>query len=631
MKTYNVVTLFSGYDSQCLALNRLGVPYELVGWSEIDRYAIRAHNALFPQWENRNLGDVTLVDWDQFRTMIAEPIDLLTYSSPCQDFSTAGLGRGGEEGSGTRSGLLWESQRAIEALHPRWLLFENVPNLLSKKHRHVFAAWCERLESLGYSNYWSTLNAKHYGVPQNRNRVFMVSVFGGGEPYSFPEPFKLERRLKDVLEKEVAEKYYLSEERVKGLLLSTWKEKEAGRGFKFAPKTEDDICAGSVTTNAGGRKTDNFIADRESAMLSQRRTEEMKEDRRHHKGDRGLGWGKKELAPREDGLSNTITSAEAKDNLLLEQILLNGDKEGNASTITTGHDRARNITEPKGGHKQMGVMEIRTRHIDKTVGDEDNSGATPTVCEHILLNGGSDGTAATLTSEGARRGYDGILKPCGGRSVMGVMEIRARHIGDEIVDDIYPGRPPRHYGECSPTVRSGHDTLKVQEVRIAAVRGRSDGDWHETEHQQRLEISKEETSNTLSSVAKDNLLCIRNGTKAGYIEVPDGAVFDGAYPTSETRRGRVQEGGSVSPTVMSESNTLMLNQTMRIRRLTERELFRLMDVDDKDIDTILSAGIPKTQLAKMAGNSIVVNVLYHILNKLLVDTEAEEHVQLTLF
>ena len=186
----NVITLFSGYDSQALALNRLGIPYDLVAWCEIDKYAIKAHNALFPQWKDRNLGDVSSVDWQEFRMSRCQraPIDLLTYSSPCQDFSSAGLQRGGEEGSGTRSGLLWESQRAIETLRPKYLLFENVPNLLSKTHRNVFFAWQCRLQSLGYQNHFQLLNAKDYGVPQSRNRVFMVSIHGEGRQFFWPNP-----------------------------------------------------------------------------------------------------------------------------------------------------------------------------------------------------------------------------------------------------------------------------------------------------------------------------------------------------------------------------------------------------------------------------------------------------------
>ena len=204
-----VFTAFSGYDSQCLALNRLGIDYDLVGWSEIDKFAIKAHNALFPQWSDRNFGDITQINWNT-----VPDFDLFTYSSPCQDFSNAGKMRGGEEGSGTRSSLLWECQKAIWIKRPRYLLMENVASLVGKRFIDTFNKWLNVLEDFGYTNYWQVLNAKDYGVPQNRKRVFIVSVLNNIHPFSFPEKIELTRNLEDLLEIEVDEKYYLSKERL---------------------------------------------------------------------------------------------------------------------------------------------------------------------------------------------------------------------------------------------------------------------------------------------------------------------------------------------------------------------------------------------------------------------------------
>ena len=203
-----VFTAFSGYDSQCLALNRLGIDYELVGWSEIDKYAIKAHDALFPQWAERNYGDISKVDWAQ-----VPDFDLFTYSFPCTDISASGKQEGLAEGSGTRSSLLWECRRVIEVKKPRWLLMENVDALVSKKFIGYFQKWMSLLDSYGYRNYAQVLNAKDYGVPQNRERIFLVSVREDCEPksYYFPKPQKLTRVMKDVLEQNVDEKYYLSD------------------------------------------------------------------------------------------------------------------------------------------------------------------------------------------------------------------------------------------------------------------------------------------------------------------------------------------------------------------------------------------------------------------------------------
>ena len=247
MNILRVVTLFSGYDSQCMSLDRLHhnfpqFDYELIAWSEIDNYAIQAHNAIYPQYADRNLGDVCKIDWYK-----VEDFDLLTYSSPCQDFSAAGLQKGGIKGSGTRSSLLWECERAIEEKRPKYLLMENVAALVSQKFIKLFNKWQNTLESYGYTNYAKVLNAKDYGVPQNRERIFMVSVRNDiNQKFYFPEPFKLERRLKDILEDRVDEKYYLSEK------LINYLSKIGGRSctYKANELINGDTSVGtSITSN----------------------------------------------------------------------------------------------------------------------------------------------------------------------------------------------------------------------------------------------------------------------------------------------------------------------------------------------------------------------------------------------
>src|SRR5699024_1497102 len=169
----------------------------------------------------RNLGDISKINVDD-----VPEHDLFTYSFPCQDISLAGELGGLKKGSGTRSGLLWESERIIKAKKPKYLLMENVKNLISEKFMPGFAEWILVLEELGYSNYYEVLNAKDFGVPQNRERVFMVSILGEHEPYVFPKPIKLEKRLKDVLEDEVDERYYLDDERAQQLIATMTDEKD---------------------------------------------------------------------------------------------------------------------------------------------------------------------------------------------------------------------------------------------------------------------------------------------------------------------------------------------------------------------------------------------------------------------
>lgn len=251
-----VVTLFSGYDSQCMALDRIGVEYDLVAWAEIDKYAIKAHNAVYPQYADRNVGDVSSVDW----TRVEGGVDLLTYSSPCQDFSQAGLMRGGEEGSGTRSALLWEVKRAIEILRPKYLLMENVKNLVSKRFVGVFNDWLRLLEEYGYKTEWVVLNAKDFGVPQNRERVFAVSSRVGLSGFGFPKKLPLEKRLKDVVEAEIPEKYYLREEQVNAILEHCERKQLEGCGFKEAFRTGEDIAT-CISTKYGARQTDTYVVE----------------------------------------------------------------------------------------------------------------------------------------------------------------------------------------------------------------------------------------------------------------------------------------------------------------------------------------------------------------------------------
>ena len=206
-----VFTAFSGYDSQCLALNRLGIDYDLVGWSEIDPAAITAHDALFPQYKDRNYGDISKIDWSK-----VPDFDLFTYSFPCTDISSAGRQAGLNEGSGTRSSLLWECRKTILAKKPKYLMLENVKDLVMEKFKPSFEKWCTELESYGYVNFNKILNARDYGVPQNRERIFMVSILKTeDEPdpyYEFPGKVTLKKTVEDILEDNVPEKYYMKQE-----------------------------------------------------------------------------------------------------------------------------------------------------------------------------------------------------------------------------------------------------------------------------------------------------------------------------------------------------------------------------------------------------------------------------------
>ena len=198
-----VFEAFAGFGSQSIALRNLGIEHEVVAISEIDKYAIKAYEVI--HGPANNLGDICKINPSDIPDH-----DLFTYSFPCQDLSVAGKQAG--LGKGTRSGLLYECEKIIEAKKPKYLLLENVKNLVGKKFKSQFDKWLDYLESLGYTNYWKVLNAKDYGVPQNRERVFVVSILGEHEPYKFADKMPLDKCIADILEEQVDEKYYLSED-----------------------------------------------------------------------------------------------------------------------------------------------------------------------------------------------------------------------------------------------------------------------------------------------------------------------------------------------------------------------------------------------------------------------------------
>lgn len=198
-----VFEAFAGYGSQSLALKYLNIPHKVVGISEIDKWAIKAYNALHDNV--KNYGDISKIN-----PCDLPDFDLFTYSFPCQDISIAGYQKGIKQG--TRSGLLYECEKIIEVKRPKYLMLENVKNLVGKNFKFQFDEWLKYLETLGYTNYWKVLSATDYGVAQSRKRVFAISILNDTQGFAFPTPFPLEKTLKDYLENEgdATQEYYLN-------------------------------------------------------------------------------------------------------------------------------------------------------------------------------------------------------------------------------------------------------------------------------------------------------------------------------------------------------------------------------------------------------------------------------------
>lgn len=211
-----IIELFAGIGACSTALKRLGINLEIVDAVEIDKFAIKSFNAI----HGTNFDVQDICEWDKD----FKDIDIITHGSPCQDFSVAGKQAGGDMGSGTRSSLMYETIRIVGKIRPKYVLWENVKNLLSKKHRHNFDAYIETMNILGYNSYYQVLNVKDYGIPQNRERVFTVSIrkdIDDGS-FKFPEKEELKLRLKDMLEEEIDEKYYLNNAQVNRIKTTTY-------------------------------------------------------------------------------------------------------------------------------------------------------------------------------------------------------------------------------------------------------------------------------------------------------------------------------------------------------------------------------------------------------------------------
>lgn len=373
-----VRTLFSGIGSPESALDKLKIPYELIDFCEVDKYAVKSYCVVHGVSEDKNLGDITKV-WGRNLPYA----DLLVWGFPCQDISVAGKQSGLKEGE-TRSGLYYEGFRILKETKPKYSIIENVKNLVGKKFKDDFESMLEDIESIGYNNYWKVLNAKDYGIPQNRERVFIVSIRKDIDKgiFSFPKGFDNGLRLKDFLEDEVEEKFYISQEKVNKIINSSFvqertmiqneegncqtllardykdpkcvaipcitpdrvEKKQNGRRFKedgepmFTLTSQDRhgiLQIGNIidTGNWGNPQRGRIYSidgispalntvgggGLEPKILRYERTEYGKKIRKQYEtGEIKEKIGNmRELRPREDGISNTLTTVK-KDNLLLE-------------------------------------------------------------------------------------------------------------------------------------------------------------------------------------------------------------------------------------------------------------------------------------------------------------------------
>ena len=193
-----LLSLFSGIGAFEEALKNMNIDYELVNFCEFDEKIAKCYSLIHDVSENLNLGDITKIDIKS----LSNNIDIITHGSPCQSFSIAGLQHGGDEGSGTRSSLMWNTVEIIKHCKPKYVIWENVKNVLSKNHKHNFDKYLAVLEEIGYINYWKILNSKDFGVPQDRNRIFVVSIRKDVDKNNFQMPIgkQTDKSISDIIE-----------------------------------------------------------------------------------------------------------------------------------------------------------------------------------------------------------------------------------------------------------------------------------------------------------------------------------------------------------------------------------------------------------------------------------------------
>ena len=263
IKTIRVVELFSGIGAQASALERAGIPHECVAVCEIDKYAYASYCAIHGNVPN--LGDITKVKH-------LPECDLLTYSFPCTDLSMAGKRKGMTRGSGTRSGLLWEVERLLMDMKnrdrlPMTLVMENVDAITYKANKKDFKQWISALSDMGYASSYKVLNASDYGIPQNRDRCFMVSRLDSLS-FQFPRSRPSDIRLIDLLEKNVPKRYFLSDVAVAGLIAHKKRHDTRNNGFGYKITDPEKDNAATLKASCGWKNTDTFLKCQDEDMFT---------------------------------------------------------------------------------------------------------------------------------------------------------------------------------------------------------------------------------------------------------------------------------------------------------------------------------------------------------------------------
>lgn len=600
-----LIELFAGIGSQTQALTNIGIAHKVVAISEIDKYAIQSYEAM--HGKANNLGDIRKIEE-------LPDADLWTYSFPCQDISVAGKGAGIKEG--TRSGLLFEVERLLRVASekgtlPKYLLLENVKNLVSKKFKADFDKWLDFLGDLGYTNYWKVLNAKDYGIPQNRERVFCISIRGEHKPFVFPKPKELTIRLRDMIDETVDERFYLKESTIRSILRSTFNSRRdsirPGDGLANTLLARD--WRGPQCVQVGevvGGKWDKMhdISKRvyepdgiaPTVHCQQGGNTELKIAE-----DFVLGGLQKHQTPRTDGISPTLTEAMGKG--------------GGQTPIII------DTAEPKERFYKQAFETLKENECK--VGD---------TIDAFNKKVNKSGVCPTLTTR--PEGFKTAILP-----VVGAM--RGRNPEDP--SDRTAGVPTEQRleinekGLCNALTTVQKDNLVIEEDKQDYVSRRYNEFIEEKGYVPEMFVAYNKTeikdvaptltgqcsspSGSSAVLKLETPVKVNVANKKGYEEANPGDYVNITYPGSKTKRGRV--GNGVAHTLTCGDGNAVITENVRIRKLTPRECLRLMGWKDEQIDKIVAAKISGTQQYRQAGNGIVVQVLESIFKALFLSEENE--------
>lgn len=688
--TLKVFESFSGYGSQSIALENIGIDYEVVATSEIDKYAIIAYDALHRHnmnteveqktkeemveylqnkriaWDSKkekcmlpksekqirqlyeacvrskNLGDISNIKVEDIPKH-----DLFTVSSPCTDFSVAGKTKGAmwtckkcetkfnpfetnftskcpncgsEEITKTASSLLVECSKIIQYCRPKFIFMENVKNLVGKKFKPFFDKWCEYLESLGYTNYYSVLNGKDFGIPQNRERVFMISIHGEHTPYEFPKGFPLKLRLKDMLEDKVDEKYYLPQE-MHDRFLAFPKNRLNNEDLEVigttAPNPYDkngniiyDKCTSAwcyspdkciSTLSARDYKQPKQIVESNNDKFVSKKYEEFI-DKNGYIPEMFNPYNCKEvtdISPTQTTQYGSTTSNATVLKTETDRVIVEGNASKNPKSQANQvvSDKGISMTLCSGTHGYaMGYVKESKNSPNKTenklnfvggIGEKDWAGDGKKLSRNYPQGNkvyDENGIACSQTSNGG-----GLGGPTG------------LYLTDN--KDINPIR----LGGVFDDEKSRHQAGSVRDKeQLSPTLDTAQGDYREP-----CIVEKVQLKNSDIELTQEELPCCV-ASRGRNVDNPSRRI---AGDDLEQRLEPNRNDCTNTLTSVSKDNYVM-QRNFRIRRLTCRECFRLMGLKDYQIDLIQNAKISDTQQYKMAGNSIIVDVLEHIFSNL---------------